>query len=512
MNIILKLAPKTNGMAMAVDAGSKVEDILWLVREQLPYRVYAARINNHVVPLNTVVPDGAEVVLLDMRDPEGKEAYQNSVLRLYIASVKAEIPGADIVISSSLNRGIFTFINNAGEITQELADAVEKRMRNLSKNPVPFTEIYDGPDLVVPTTGFIRNFDLRLCRGGIVVRIPEDTHPQGLAPYRDDVKIYDAFAAESQWADKLGIKCFSDLNKVIEEGCIDDIIRVSEALHEKNVAEIADQIVKSGKRIVLIAGPSSSGKTSFAKRLCTQLWVAGTKPIYLGTDDYYMDRDKIPFGPDGKQNFENLDSIDVELFNKQMNALLNGEEVDIPRFDFQTGKQVFGERFEKLDPGQPVVIEGIHGLNDAMTPSIDASDKFKIYISPLTQIRIDDYHRVPLTDVRKLRRIIRDAAKRNWSAKQTIDAWPAVRAGEDVNIFPYSSSADALFNSTQVYELAVIKKYARPLLEESPEDDEDYCEAQRLLRLLACVDEVDDDHCVANNSILREFIGGSTIV
>ena len=512
MNIILKLTPKTEPMSVGLKQGSTVEDVLWMVRDQLPFRAYAARINNKVVPLSAAIPEGAEVVLLDMRDPDGKEAYQNSVLRLYIACVKALIPQADIVISSSLNRGIFTFINNAGEITQELADDVEKRMRELSKNPVPFTEIYDGPDLVVPTTGYVRNFDLKLCRGGIVVRIPEDTHPQGLAPYRDDVKLYEAFATESQWAEKLGIKSFDDLNQVIRSGGINDIIHVSEALHEKNVAEIAARITASGKRIVLIAGPSSSGKTSFAKRLCTQLWVAGSRPVYLGTDDYYLDRDKIPFGPDGKQNFENLDSIDVELFNRQMNDLLAGKEVDIPRFDFQSGKQVFGERIEKLAPGQPVVIEGIHGLNDAMTPSIDAADKFKIYISPLTQIRVDNYHRVPLTDVRKLRRIIRDAAKRGWSAKQTIDAWSDVRAGEDVNIFPYSSCADVFFNSTQVYELAVIKKYASPLLEEIGEDDEDYCEAQRLLRLLSHVDQIDDDHCVASNSILREFIGGSTIV
>lgn len=512
MNIILKLAPKTAGMAMEISQGTTVDEIVQMVGEQLPYRVYAGRINNKVVPLTAQVPAGAEVVLLDMRDPDGKEAYQNSVLRLYMAAVKAERPEADILISSSLNRGIFTFINNAGEITQEFADTVEKRMRAWSKSPVDFTEIYDGPDLVVPATGYVRNFDLKLCRSGIVVRIPEDTHPEGLAPYRDDVKLYDAFAVENQWGEKLGICNFTDLNRTIEAGGIKDVILVSEALHEKNVAEIASRIIESGKRIVLIAGPSSSGKTSFAKRLCTQLWVCGSKPVYLGTDDYYLDRDKIPVGPDGKQNFENLDSIDVELFNRQMNDLLAGKEVDIPRFDFQSGKQVFGERIEKLGPDQPVVIEGIHGLNDAMTPSISADDKFKIYISPLTQIRIDEHHRVPLTDVRKLRRIIRDAAKRGWSAKQTINAWPDVRAGEDVNIFPYSSSADVLFNSTQVYELAVIKKYARPLLEAIPEDDEDYCEAQRLLRLLSHVTEIEDDRVVASNSILREFIGGSTIV
>ena len=202
----------------------------------------------------------------------------------------------------------------------------------------------------------------------------------------------------------------------------------------------------------------------------------------------------------------------MELFNRQLNALLGGEVVDIPRFDFKSGRKVFGERFEQAGPRQPIVIEGIHGLNDALTPSIDPEDKFKIYISPLAQIRIDDYHRVPLTDLRKLRRIIRDAARRGWSASQTMDVWPSVRAGEDANIFPYSDEADAFFNSAQVYELAVIKKYAEPLLAAIPEDSENYCEARRLMELISHVDEIKDDRCVASNSILREFIGGSTLV
>lgn len=217
-------------------------------------------------------------------------------------------------------------------------------------------------------------------------------------------------------------------------------------------------------------------------------------------------------GADGTKNFENLDSLDVGLFNDHMNALLAGELVDIPHFDFAQGHKVFGKRIIKAGHKQPIVIEGIHALNDALTMQISKEEKFKIYISPLTQVRIDNQNRIPLTDIRKLRRIIRDASKRGWDARQTIEAWPKVRAGEDVNIFPYSDGSDAIFNSVHVYELAILKKYAKPLLEEIGQDEEPYTEAQRLLRLLSFVDEIEDDSVIANNSILREFIGGSVIV
>jgi len=513
MKILLRLAPKQEGTYIDADPGLRLEKLLQDWTEKLPYRVFAARINNVAVPLSAAVrPDTREIVFLDMRDPDGKKVYQNSVLRLFIYAAKKTLPGCEISVSSSLNRGLFVLVKWTRPMTQEVVDLIEKEMRYLSKNPVPFRDIYYGEDMVVPSTAMVRNFDLKKFEEGVVIRIPEDTNPGGLAKYREDNLIYEALRQEAVWNEMLGVKTFSDLNQIIEEGGINELIHVSEALQEKNVAALADTIVKSGKRVVLIAGPSSSGKTTFAHRLCTQLWVNGRKPIYLGTDDYYINRDEIPFGPDGRQNFEDLDSIDIDLFNQNLSDLLAGKTVDIPRFDFGPGVKVFGERFETAVPGQPIVIEGIHGLNDALTPQIPPEEKFRIYISPFLQISIDELHRVPLTDVRKIRRIVRDAAKRNWSAKQTIDAWPSVRAGEDKNIFPYSDSADALFNSTQVFELAVLKKYAQPLLEAIGPEDEDYCEAQRLLDLLSNVDSLEDDRAVASNSILREFIGGSTVV
>ncbi|MDD2295121.1 MAG: nucleoside kinase [Eubacteriales bacterium] len=511
MLITVKLFPKEKGIPITVEPGTTIAELADRFREQLPYDVVAARLNNHVVGLDTQLHGDSEVTFLDLRDPSGNQAYQNSVVELYLEAVRRVFPKASVVIAHSLNRGIFTEISGIrtpgpGEVAR-----IEAAMNKLAEADIPFFEINSDLQLVVPSTGYVKEFDLKKCRNGIIIRIAEAAHPHGLPPYRDDKKLHKAFRDQEKWNDMLGIRYMDDLNDRIKSGEMREIIQISEALHEKSIAGIADQIVRAKKRIVLIAGPSSSGKTTFAHRLCTQLWVNGRKPIYLGTDDYYQERDLLQPGPDGTKNFENLDSLDVELFNRHMNALLAGEVVDIPHFDFGSGTKIFGRRILQAEPDQPIVIEGIHGLNDALSRQIPTEQKFKIYISPLTMVRIDNHNRIPLTDVRKIRRIIRDAAKRGWDARQTIEAWPKVRAGEDVNIFPYSDQADAIFNSVHVYEMAALKKYARPLLEEIGEQEEAYTEARRLLRILGFVDELEDDSVIVNNSIIREFIGGSVI-
>ena len=510
--LILRAAPGADAMDVSFEAGATVEDIVKNYGIQTDYPAYAARINNKIFPLTACPEDGDEVVLLDMRDSCAKEIYQRSVIDLFRFALAKTYPDAKAIIGSSLNRGIFFEIVSDRPFGILAVERVERVMKQLVKEKLPFEFIEHGLDMVVPDAGYIHDFDLRKCRSGLVIRIPEDTHPGGMAPYVDNRNLYKAFQVQRKWAEKLNIVTCADLNRAIAAGSVRDLVLVSEALQEKKIAHIADDIIKSHRRIVLIAGPSSSGKTTFAHRLCTQLWVNGPRPVYMGTDDYYLDRDQIPYGPDGTQNFENLDSIDVALFNEHLKTLLEGGEVDLPRFDFNLGKKVFGERKLKLAPNQPMVIEGIHGLNEALTPAIPKSDKYKIYISPLTQLRIDDYTRIPLTDTRKLRRIVRDAKKRGWDARQTIEAWPKVRAGEDVNIFPYSDEADNIFNSAFVYELAALKKDALPMLTSIPEDDEYYTEAQRLARLLSHVDIIEDDKYIPNNSILREFIGGSIIV
>ncbi len=511
MKIIVKIAPGAPGRTLVVQPDTPIAALAHRFREETPYAVVAARLDNHVVGLDTRLYSDAEVTFLDIRDPSGNQTYQTSVVELFLEAVKQVFPQASVVVAHSLNRGIFTRFDGIRTPGLKEVARIEKAMRRLSDQNIPFSRINSDLQLVVPSTGYIKKFDLKKCRNGIVIRVPEAAHPQGLPPYRDDKKLHKAFREQEKWNNMLGINYMEDLNRSIQDGRIREIIQISEALHEKNIAGIADQIVRAKKRIVLIAGPSSSGKTTFAHRLCTQLWVNGHKPLYLGTDDYYLDRDAIPAGPDGTKNFENLDSLDVELFNAHMNALLAGETVDLPHFDFGAGEKIFGRRVLRLLPDQPIVIEGIHGLNDALTLQIPEDQKFKIYISPLTQVRIDNHDRIPLTDVRKLRRIIRDASRRGWDARQTIRAWSKVRAGEEVNIFPYNDQADAIFNSVHVYEMAALKKYARPLLEEIRSDEEEYTEAQRLLRLLGFVDEITDDSVIANNSIIREFIGGSVI-
>lgn len=497
-----------------IEAGSSLESVMRIFEGRFRYPIYAARLNNRIADLTQVVTEPSEIVFLDTRDSCAKEIYQRSVIALFRKALKKIFPEHDMCIGNSLNRGIYTEIKDLDGLSHMATEMIEDLMWEMVKEKLPFSEIDHGEEQVVPHAGYLKSFDLKKYHDGIVIRISEDTYPHGLAPYVDNKNLYDAFEIQKEWSIKLGIETCADLNRKIGAGEIEDIIRISEALQEKNISDLADEIVRSGRRVILIAGPSSSGKTTFAHRLCTQLWVVGEKPVYIGTDDYYIDRKLVPIGPDGEQNFENLDSIDVALFNENIKSLLEGKETELPRFHFASGERVMGERRVKAGPNTPIVIEGIHGLNEALTPGIAKEDKFKIYISPLTQIRIDNFTRIPLTDLRKLRRIVRDATKRGWDARATMENWPKVRAGEDVNIFPYSDDADAVFNSAFVYELTALKKYAEPMLEEISEDDEYYCEARRLLRLLSHVDELSDGAQVyiAGNSILREFIGGSTIV
>jgi uridine kinase len=271
-------------------------------------------------------------------------------------------------------------------------------------------------------------------------------------------------------------------------------------------------ITQQKKRIVLICGPSSSGKTTFARRLIIQLRVNGLEPLYLGTDDYFVERTQTPVDENGEPNFEDIEALDIELFNRDMNGLLKGDEVDIPTFDFLKGTKVFGKRITRAKKGQPIIIEGIHGLNKQLTADIPDEEKFKIYISPLTQLNIDEHNRIPTTDARMLRRMVRDYQFRGHTAQSTIQAWPKVRKGEDKNIFPYNGEADVFFNSVHIYELNVLKKYAEPLLRSITREEPEYSEAVRMLKFLQYFKTIEDDSIIVNNSIIREFIGGSIFV
>ncbi len=369
-----------------------------------------------------------------------------------------------------------------------------------------FSAVFYDP--LLESSGQLKIFDLVPYEGNLLIRVPHAERPHGLLEYRDDITLYKALRDVSRWQSYVNVRTIADLNRKVENGEWHEFILINEAMHEKKIAMIADEIARNKKRIILIAGPSSSGKTTFAQRLCIQLRVNGLRPLYMGTDDYFVEKSQAPRDETGKYNFEDLEAVDIELFNNQMNALLAGETVDMPVFDFITGSKRYGMRITKAETDQPIVIEGIHALNQRLTYHIDDKEKYRIYISPLTTLNIDDNNRIPLTDIRFIRRMARDMRSRNKTARETITEWPDVRKGEIKNIFPYNVEADVLFNSALLYELAVL----RPLVEESLEDikreEPQYLEAQRLLRILHCVRPVTDTKDISNNSIMCEFLGG----
>ena len=531
---------------LEVKQGCTVEEILPEVHVKYP--VLSCRISNVNQRLDSTLQEEGRIDLLDIQDNYANMSYQASLTLLYICGVHKVLgESAHVTILNSLSKGLFTTIT--ASLTQEKVEEIEKMMHALVEKNLPIGEksysrkemmqylkgrkrlrvvqstesideakmctLDDEEDIfylhLLPSTGYLSLFELKRYRNGIILRFPHPTDPLHVPAFESQELLYDAFSEETQWENILHISYAVELNERMKKE-YENIIMVQEALHEKKIAQIAESIKKNKKRIILIAGPSSSGKTSFAKRLCIQLQVVGLKPLYLGTDDYFKDRKDMVPDEKGNLDFESLEAVDLPLFFTQMNALLAGEKVHLPTFDFVEGVKKYGDREVSIDNAQPVVIEGIHGLNPKMSAGIPDEQKYRIYISPLTSLNIDRHHRIPTTDARMLRRIVRDERTRNKSAEETLKDWSSVRRGEDAYIFPYSYSADMFFNSSCVYELSVLKKYAKPLLEEIPSDSEVYCEAQRMLDFLKFFKEIPDDSCIVNNSLIREFIGGSILV
>lgn len=545
--------PKEAPVEAEFNAPVTIETLVDTYGADLPYQVIVAKEDNEVHELTRVISHSCTIEFMDIRSKEASLVYQHSLIMIYLKAVNDLMGRVPVEVSNPINKGLFTIIDTFEPLTEEQVERIEQRMREIVAADIPFQKeivtrseafnimVNDGMRLkakilsadpkidqfrfyslngsrnffygrMVPSTGYIKLFELRKYGKGVILRFPHAAAPNTIPEYRDDDKLYRAFEESAQWGRLMGVSYAWDLNEKVKNGEVKELVMLSEALHEKKVAEIADEITKSKRRIVLIAGPSSSGKTTFAQRLCIQLKVNGVNPVYMGTDDYFVERTMTPIDEHGEKDFESLKAVDVELFNRNLKDLLAGELVDLPKFDFLEGTKRYGKRMIKIDKTQPIVIEGIHALNEALTPYIEREEKFKIYISPLTQLSIDEHNRISTTDVRMLRRIVRDSRFRGYTAKKTIEAWPKVRAGEEKYIFPYNQEADVLFNSVHIYELALLKKYAEPLLEEiSPEDDE-YSEAARLLRFLRFFVTIEDDTVVVNNSIIREFIGGSVFV
>lgn len=553
MKLELKLHPAAEPLSIVREGSIRLEALAEEYKDRLPYRPMIGRVNNKDEELSFVIEDDSKVELLDIRTHSAYVAYQHTVSLVYLKAVRDVLGDVTVEIDNSLNKGLYTVIEGGREISEKQVAAISEKMEAIVAADIPITKheftreealdickahslpvkerllaknedigrakFYGIDDymnffygLMAPSTGYVEYFELRKYADGILLRFPYPTEPDRLPEYIDDKNLHLAFSEAKKWQQLLGVNYLPDLNDKIAEGKAADMILLCEALHEKKIAEMADMITEGRKRIVLIAGPSSSGKTTTAKRLCIQLRVNGLDPVYMGTDDYFVERAETPLDENGKPNYEDLEALDIGLFNSNMNDLLAGKEVDLPEFDFMTGTKIFGRRIMSIREDQPIVIEGIHALNGKLTEFIDDKEKFRIYISPFTQLNIDTHNRVPTTDARMLRRMVRDYKYRGKSAAATIDQWVQVRAGEDKNIFPFNGEADVVFNTALAYELAVLKKYAEPLLEEIAPDRPEYCEAARLLKFIRFFDIIEDERAIPHNSILREFIGGSIFV
>lgn len=481
----------------------------------------------------------------------GIETYRRSAT-LIMMKAFYDVAGSEniekLTLEFSVSKGYYCTVRGNVEITEELLERVEEKMRQIVLEDIPINKrsisvgsavsmferhkMFDKEKLfkfrrasnvnvyslknfedyyygyMVPSTGYIKNFKLYKYDEGFVIQLPVKENANNLEKFEPQNKLFNVLKESSKWSEMLDVSTVGALNEQISRGKISDIILVQEALQEKKIAEIASEIAKSDRKFVMIAGPSSSGKTSFSHRLAVQLRVNGLTPHTIAADDYFLDREVSPRDENGNYNFEILEALDVEQFNEDMKNLEKGVEVNMPTYNFITGKREYNGRTMKFGKDDILVIEGIHGLNDKFSYSLSKESKYKIYISALTQLNIDEHNRIPSTDGRLIRRMVRDARNRGTSAKETIARWQSVRNGEESYIFPYQEEADVMFNSALIYELAVLKQYAEPILFGISHDEPEYIEAKRLLKFLDYFLGVDSRN-IPNNSLLREFIGGS---
>jgi uridine kinase len=550
VEIKLFINPDAKPVTRKVKAGTTIESLVREYRSHLPYRITAARIDGDSVRLSDTIEKQCEIVFCDLRENIGNRAFQRGLILVFLKSIEDIFGDVRVVIKNSINRGLYVTIDTPAPITEDQLRQAERRMWELVDENLPinmlkfrkgnlldylkergaskqinwlkhapnvqYMNVYDLGGYnnyfygsLTPSAGYAAPFALKLFHDGVLIQLPSPQHPDRVERHETDDKIFAAFEEEGVIMKAFGIGYIGDLDEVVERDGGSAIIHVIEERHRRSIEGLSRKITESGKRIILIAGPSSSGKTTFTKRLIEQFESRGKKALYLGTDDYFFDRDEAPKDRKGRYNYEGLDALDVELFEKNMVALLSGKKVDVPRYDFIDGEKKFGERIEKLGKNDVVFIEGIHALNDKLSDEIPEDEKFLIYISPLTQLNIDDHNRVSPTDVRLIRRICRDSRMRGNSAEETLSRWKKVSDGEAVNIFPFNNKADAVFNSAIAYELCVLRNYAEPLLEEVKPGDPNHGHANWLLYLLKFFSPITDESPIPEDSLLREFIGGS---
>ncbi len=525
------------------------EDLVKKIVKKTAPLVVAVRCGNVLKELTQKVDPECEVSLVDLTQSDGIRIYQRGLSFLMIRAAMECFEGIQIRIEHSLSKGLYCEFDYHRRLNHDDYELIRNKMLDLIDRDVPFIKftstiaeaseafrrqnmfskvellkfrqkdyirLYECDGIVnyfygymVPRTSYITIFDIIKYDEGMILMHPTVDSPFQVPEFVESPKIADVFKESERWADIMNIGYVSNLNELVIHDTHKELIQIAEALHEKKIAYIADEITRMNKRVVLIAGPSSSGKTTFANRLRIQLKVNHLDPITLSTDNYFVNRDKTPRDADGNYDFESLDAVDLEQFNLDLMALLDGDPVTLPVFDFQTGTRTYPNPPIQIREDQPIIIEGIHGLNERLTERIFKRDKFKIYVSALTQLNIDEHNRVPTTQTRLIRRIVRDNQFRGHSARKTIGMWPSVRRGEEKYIFPFQEMADEVFNTSLPYELAVLKKHAMPLLEDIRPDEPEYAEANMLKKFLGYFQSIEEDALVPRISILKEFIGGS---
>lgn len=536
-----------------IEEGCTLEEIAKKYGSCKKGQIVLAYKNGHLCELYKTVDEDAEISFVTTAEKVGLDTYKRSMILMMMKAfrevLKERGTTGRIRVLFSLSKGFYCELDSVKEsISDGLLKAVKDKMTELVKENMPiekytynsrelmerfekqgrkdkvqlfkyrrasnanayrldeFEDYYYG--FMVPSTGYLKYFDLFAYESGYVLQMPTKGEPDVVPEFRPQNKLYQVMKQSDEWAVMLGVDTVGGLNDIIADGGISDLMLVQEALQEKKIAQIAEQIKKEDKKVVLIAGPSSSGKTSFSHRLSIQLRAMGMKPHPIALDNYFIDREYTPKDENGDYDFECIEAVDTKQFNEDIAKLLNGEEISMPTFNFLLGKREYKGNTMKLHENDVLVIEGIHGLNPKMSEKLPDESKFKIYISALTQLNVDEHNRIATTDGRLIRRIVRDARTRGNSAKDTIAMWDSVRRGEEKNIFPYQEEADAMFNSALIYELCVIKPYVEPLLFAISPEAKEYQEAKRLLKFLDYFLGVSSEN-IPNNSILREFVGGS---
>ena len=538
------------GRTHKVPMGFNLEEVYELLELKMPFGPTSAKVNNKVEGLHFVLFNDKDIEYLDITSPSGHRTYTRSVFFVLYKAAHDLFPDAMLRIENPVSNGYYCHIDLPGGITPEQVEQLKVRMQEIINDDLPFHRLTAHTDEAVKlfrdaglenkakllescgrlythyyTLGDVANyfygsllvrtsqiylFDIIPYGDGILIRVPDSNNPSQLRPMRDQPKMFDVFRQQHSWQKILGVTTIGELNAACAAGYANDLINVSEALQEKMISRLADQIAENPKyKVILIAGPSSSGKTTTSKRLSVQLMACGKRPVPISLDDYFVDREKTPLDENGNYDYESVYAMNIPLFTDQMNALIEGKSVELPRYNFQTGKSEMSGNVVKPTSETIFILEGIHALNPALTENIPAENKFKIYASALTTILLDNHNYIPTTDNRLLRRIVRDYKYRGCSARDTISRWPSVRAGEEKWIFPFQEEADVMINTAMLFEFGVLREQALPLLEEVPETAPEYTEAIRLRKFLSYLNPI-PIHALPPTSLLREFLGGST--